>query len=150
MPDLFKEVMICVLIIAVLVVVDDNNAIDVADEPIMVDTVPAIEAVSGGGSSADADYSVWDYAINGYSIPTFHQFYGDTNLDDGSVVIGKVNGAVFEAVVSGGKYGYDPLFLVLGGVDGEEVEIYGNGWMMPNQIFEDGAVTRLDIVIHDG
>lgn len=85
--------------------------------------------------------------------PTYHQFYGTVKYShgpdaiDGTLVIAEVNSINFSAVVSNGKYGYSPLFLVENANDADLIEFFVNDNKEAEYTFEDGAATQLNLII---
>ena len=92
-----------------------------------------------------------------------HQFYGTVTIDgvaalDGTLVEAKIDGVTYLSTNTvGGQYGYDPLFKVPaddpdivgveGGVNGDTVEFYVDGFLADSTPFEIGGTTNLDLAI---
>lgn len=95
------------------------------------------------------------------AIPIGHQFYGTVTLNgspapDGTTIVAKVNGVeVASTATKGGKYGYDPLFIISldSKYSGNTIYFFVNG----NQANENSqfcleyaCITRLDLTATGG
>jgi len=74
----------------------------------------------------------------------FHQFYGNViGAAEGDEVQAHINDAVYKTNVKNGKYGYDPLFLIGDGSDGDAITFYVQEKKIREYTFEEGAATKL-------
>jgi len=100
-----------------------------------------------------------------YAIPGIpHQFYGTVTIDgtpapDGTMIFAIIETPedfiYFTTTTTGGSYGWDPTLLVLaddpatpeieGGVNGDMVIFYVDEYYVDYYIFENGAVTELNL-----
>jgi flagellar basal body-associated protein FliL len=86
-------------------------------------------------------------------VPTYHQFYGETKNHDGTNLTESMQVEVYIDVElkgtvtsSNGKYGYNPLFFVENGQDGQTIKFYINDVLSGNYTFQDEQTTYLDLV----
>jgi hypothetical protein len=87
------------------------------------------------------------------AIPTYHQFYGQTLYTNGTTAIENlsvkayVNGSLVNDILSeNGYYGYSPVYLVEGGVNGQVITFTVNNYFSTNYTFSDENTTYLDLV----
>jgi len=92
-----------------------------------------------------------------------HAFYGEVKINgeiapDGTKVEAFIGGIVYGSTITvDGKYGWDPTFKIPaddketeekdGGVDGETIEFYVEGFWARNYNFKNGDVTELDLSV---
>ena len=95
-------------------------------------------------------------ALISASIPNVpHQFFGEVIIQgipaQEGVVTAKIEGSIVETgEISDGKYGYEDVFLIqdpLGDMPCGEISFYVNDIFATKHGFENGAVTRLDLII---
>ena len=94
--------------------------------------------------------------------PACHVFYGEVTIDaspatDGTEVTAHIGDLSWSITTSGGKYGYDPLFLIPlddpatsgkdGGEDGDEITFKVDGEAAATYTFQTYAVTELNLSI---
>lgn len=89
-------------------------------------------------------------------IPTFHHFYGSVvdvngNPVSGTVyVVAYIDGEPHGSIASvNGAYGYDTLFFVEDGNNGDTITFYTNGYESATDIFENEQATELDLTLDE-
>ncbi len=76
----------------------------------------------------------------------FHQFYGNVDgVSDGSEIQAHINDHVYTTTVKNSKYGYNPLFLLGQGNDGDTITFYVKERKAKEYEFQQGGVTKLNL-----